>query len=116
MGPLGFGERLLRFAFVGSDRRFIKILTDVEIGRRPALRDVESIMSALRTLVGEMEDGTTVAFLLTRPGPGPLSRLDRQWSTMLTEVAAEFNVPLEPIFRANDESLVLVEPLVTQSR
>lgn len=102
MGPLGFGERLLRFAFVGPDRRFFKVLTDVEIPRRPTLRDIETIMSALRTLVGEMDDGTTVAFLLTRPGPGPVSRLDRQWSTMLTEVAAEFD--------ANDESLVLVEP------
>jgi hypothetical protein len=110
MGQLGFGERLLRFAFVGPDRRLIKVLTDVEIGQRPDLRGVENIMSALQTLLGDMEDGTTVAFLLTRPGPGPVSRVDRQWSTLLTEVAAEFGVPLEPIFRANDESLVLVEP------
>jgi hypothetical protein len=47
---------------------------------------------------------------LTRPGPGEISRLDRQWSTMLTEAATEFGVPIEPIFRANDESLLQLEP------
>ena len=36
MGQLGFGERLLRFAFVGPDRRFIKVLSDVEIGPYPS--------------------------------------------------------------------------------
>ena len=53
---------------------------------------------------------TTIALLLTRPGPGEISSLDRQWSTLLTEVATEFGVPIEPVFRANDESIVLVEP------
>lgn len=110
MGPLGFGERLLRFAFIGPDRRFIKILTDVEIGQRPELQVVENLMSALTALLRDMDEGTTVAFLLTRPGPGPVSRLDRQWSTLLTDVAAEFRVPIEPVFRANDEAIVQVEP------
>jgi hypothetical protein len=36
--------------------------------------------------------------------------MDRQWSTMLTEAAEEFGVPIEPVFRANDGSLVLIEP------
>jgi hypothetical protein len=48
--------------------------------------------------------------LLTGPGVGPISDADRQWSTLLTEMAADFGVPLEPIFRANDEAVVLVEP------
>jgi hypothetical protein len=51
-----------------------------------------------------MESNSTVALLLTRPGPGGISNLDRQWLTMLTDVAAEFGVPIEPVFRANDES------------
>jgi len=34
----------------------------------------------------------------------------RTWSTLLTEVATELGVSIEPVFRANDESLVLVEP------
>ncbi len=108
MGPLGFGERLLWFGFVGPDRRFIKMLSQVPIGPQPKPHIVENLMSALRTLLGDMAAGSTVALLLTRPGPGPISNLDRQWSASLTEVATEFGVPLEPIFRANDESLVLL--------
>ncbi|MGH3674402.1 MAG: hypothetical protein ACRDU5_01435, partial [Mycobacterium sp.] len=56
------------------------------------------------------EEGASVALLLTRPGVGPISHLDRQWSTLLTQVAAAFGVPLQPIFRANDETLMQVEP------
>jgi hypothetical protein len=110
MGPLGFGERLLRFAFMGPDRCLIKMLGDVEIGPAPKRSDIENLMWALREILRDMEPSTTVALLLTRPGPGEISRLDRQWSTMLTEAATEFGVPIEPIFRANDESLVQIEP------
>ncbi|KMO77973.1 MAG: hypothetical protein HZB45_04005 [Mycolicibacterium rufum] len=53
MGPLGFGERLLRFVLVGPDRCFLKVLSDVEC-------------------------------------------------------AADFDVPVEPFFRANDEAVVAV--------
>jgi hypothetical protein len=109
MGPLGFGERLLRFAFVGPDRCLLKFLADVEIGSSPNRRDMGSVMSALHTLLADMDAGTTVALLLTRPGRGGVTMLDRQWSSLLTELAGEFDVPLEPIFRANDEALVQVE-------
>ena len=51
----------------------------------------------------------TVALLLTRPGRGPVSPADRVWSQTLTDMAERFAVPLEPIFRANDESLELVD-------
>jgi hypothetical protein len=110
MEPLGFGQRLLRFAFIGPDRRLIKVLTDIEIGPHPELPVAENIMSALQTLLGGMEEGTTVAFLLSRPGRGPVSNGDRRWSTWLTESAKRFNLPIEPIFRANDESLLRVDP------
>jgi len=109
MGPLGFGERLLRFAFMGPNRCLIKFLGDVEIGPSPKRPVIDNLMSALRELLRDMEPNTTIALLLTRPGPGGISSLDRQWSTLLTEVATEFGVPIEPVFRANDESLVLVE-------
>jgi hypothetical protein len=110
MGPLGFGERLLRFAFMGSDRCLIKFLGDVEIGSAPNREAMTNFMSAVHTLLTDMGAGTTVALLLTRPGRGPISRLDRQWSIMLTDLASQIGVPLEPFFRANDEELVQVEP------
>ncbi len=70
-------------------------------------------MTALLEVLDGLKDGTSVALLLTRPGRGPISDADRQWSTLLTEVAKELGVPIEPVFRANDESLVLVEPEMT---
>jgi hypothetical protein len=112
MGPLGFGERLLWIGFVGPDRCMIKALSQVPLASGATRSLVESVMSGVRDMLTDFQEGTTVALLLTRPGPGPISNMDRQWSRMLTAVADEFGVPIEPIFRANDESLVLVEPAV----
>lgn len=54
------------------------------------------------------EPGTTVAFCLTRPGIGSVSRIDPRWATVISECAADFEVPVEPFFRANDEALIQV--------
>jgi hypothetical protein len=67
-------------------------------------------MSALRTLLDDMASGTTVALLLTGPGCGPICPADRVWSKALSDSAERFAVPLEPIFRANDESLLQITP------
>lgn len=71
MGPLGFGERLLWFGFLGPDRRFTKELGQLAIGPRPRARVRKNLVSALRTLLDDMASGTTVALLLTGPGLGP---------------------------------------------
>lgn len=109
MGPLGFGERLLRFSFVGPDRCLVKILSDVEIPSAPDADLIAKLMFALSDLLAERSPGTTVAFLLTRPGPGArVSNADRRWASLLTDCAAEIGVPIEPVFRANDDSLVQI--------
>jgi hypothetical protein len=109
MGPLGFEERLLWFGLIGPDRCFTKKLCQVPIRPRPQGRIVWNLMSSLRTLLDDVGPGTTVALLLTGPGRGPVSSVDRVWSKTLTEMAERFAVPLEPIFRANDESVLQVE-------
>ena len=116
MGPLGFGERLLWFAFVGPDRCLIKILNHMPIKPTPSDEVVDNLMSALQVLLSDFAAGTTVALLLTRPGPGPISNADRGWSAALVAAAVRSGVPHEPIFRANDESLVQVAPDLTASR
>jgi hypothetical protein len=108
MGPLGFEERLLWFGLIGPDRCFAKQLSNVPVRPRPQGRILWNLMSALRTLLDDLEPGNTVALLLTRPGRGPVSPADLVWSKTLTDIAERFAVPLEPIFRANDESLDLV--------
>jgi hypothetical protein len=108
MGPLGFEERLLWFGLIGPDRCFAKKLSNVPVRPRPEGRILWNLMSALRTLLDDLEPGNTVALLLTRPGRGPVSPADLVWSKTLIDIAERFAVPLEPIFRANDESLDLV--------
>jgi hypothetical protein len=110
MGRLDFGERILRFAFVGHDRRLIKVLSEVPIGVAPDPRLVESLMIGLGTVLYDFEAGATVALLLTRPGRGGVSEADLRWGAALTQAANRFDVPLEPIFRANDEAVLLVTP------
>lgn len=105
MGPLGFEERLLWFGLIGPDRCFAKKLSNVPVRLRPQGRILWNLMSALRTLLDDLEPGNTVALLLTRPGRGPVSPGDLVWSKTLTDIAERFAIPLEPIFRANDESL-----------
>ncbi len=111
LGHLGFGERLLRFVFVDPDRRMVKVLSDVPIPKRPDPGLIGDLLAALREILAKADAGSTVAFLLTRPGVGAITDTDRRWSSVLTHSAAEFGVPIEPIFRANDERLVLVEPV-----
>jgi hypothetical protein len=109
MGPLGFEERLLWFGLIGPDRCFAKKLSHVPVCPRPQGRILWNLMSALRTLLDDLGPGNTVALLLSRPGRGLVSPTDRVWSKTLTDIADRFAVPLEPIFRANDESLELVD-------
>ena len=99
---------MLWFGLIGPDRCFAHTLSRMPIRTRPRGRVVWNLMSALRTLLDDREPGTTVALLLTGPGRGPVSSIDLVWSKSLTDVAERFAVPLEPIFRANDESVELV--------
>lgn len=108
LGPLGFEERMLWFGLIGPDRCFAHKLSHMPMRTRPRGRVVWNFMTALRTLLDDREPGTTVALLLTGPGRGPVSTIELVWSKSLADVAERFAVPLEPIFRANDESVELV--------
>jgi hypothetical protein len=110
MGELGFGQRLLWVGFVARDRRLYKTMTQIPMPPHPRRDYVDDVLIRLHWILYEFEPGTTPALLLTRPGVGGISRLDRQWATLLAEVAVAREVQLEPIFRANDESLVQIEP------
>ncbi|WP_083410730.1 hypothetical protein [Mycolicibacterium rutilum] len=109
MGELGFDLRLLWVGFVGPDRRMIKALSQVELRATADAGLADEVMAGCRDVLADFPDGTTVALLLTRPGVGPVSRLDRQWAELLTAAAREHDVVIEPIFRAHDESLDLLQ-------
>jgi hypothetical protein len=106
MQELGFGERLLRFAFVGPDRRLLKVLSEVEVGLHPAPMLTDNLMWSLKEVVDGLGPGHTVALLLTRPGRGGPSNNDHRWCEELRLAAMRHRVPIEPVFRANDEAVV----------
>lgn len=110
MGQLGFGERLLWVGFLGADRRMYKTMSQIPLRAKPQPGLVEFVVSRLPFILTGLEPGSTVAFLLTRPGRGPVSNLDRDWAALLAKTAAAYGVPIEPIFRTNDETLVEVTP------
>lgn len=108
LGELGFAEHLLRFAFVGPDRRMIKVLSDVPLRGDPTRRLVDGLTSSLAGVLAGLGDGHSVAFLLVHPGGGGVSGTDRRWATALAASAAAAGVALEPVFRADDEAVRLV--------
>jgi hypothetical protein len=112
IGALGFGAQLLWIGFVAPDRRLYKTMTQIPMPTHPRRDYVDDVLVRVHWILYEFEPGTTPALLLTRPGVGGISRLDRQWATLLAEVAAEREVQLEPIFRANNEALVQVKPML----
>lgn len=105
MGPLGFGERLLWFGFVGPDRCMTKVLSQVPVGTAPHRGMVENLMVGLEVLLEDFEPGTSVALLLSRPGRDAVSPEDRRWAAVLTKSAARIGIPIEPMFRANDADI-----------
>jgi hypothetical protein len=108
MGPLGFGRRLLWVGFVGRDRRLYKTMTQIPMPPFPRRDFGDDVLVRLHWILYEFEPGTTPALLITRPGTGDVSDQDRQWATLLTNAAADRDVPLEAIFRANDECIAQV--------
>lgn len=106
IGPLGFDEPRIWLTFVAADRGMTKVLTEIPIDREPDRGAVLDLLSALSVLLGEFDEQTTVAMLLTRPGHDPAGAADRRWAQALTDTARRAGVPIEPIFLANDRAVV----------
>ncbi|MFW0796884.1 hypothetical protein AAFP30_23975 [Gordonia sp. CPCC 205515] len=105
MGPLGFSEALLWFAFIDPDHRLIPQLNQLPLPDEPD----PMLTSMLMTRLGEAIDdipGVTVACLITRPGSDGLTEADCAWARVLTDLAARHGVPMHPVHRANDLELV----------
>jgi hypothetical protein len=109
MGPLGFGQRMLWVAFMGCDRRLYKTMSQIPMPPFPRQDYIDDVFTRLHWILYQFEPETTSALLMTRPGRGGVSALDTEWAALLTAAAAERDVALEAIFRANDECLVRVD-------
>jgi hypothetical protein len=106
MGELGFGRRLLWFGFVSDAGRMAGQLHQVEglPGEPDALR-LDELMRICRDQVEIIVERGSVAFLLSRPGPGRMTDDDRRWARELAAAATRAGVRLQPIHLATDEAL-----------
>lgn len=85
-----------------------KVLTQMPIGRWPNRAVVEELLSGLGRMLSEIAPGSSLALLVSRPGFDHVSADDRRWSDVLTQTARGLSIELEPLFRANDGSLVRI--------
>lgn len=105
MGPLGFSEALLWFAFIDPDHRIIPKLNRLALPDTADPMLIELLMTRLGETIGDVP-GVTIAVLLTRPGSDGLTETDCAWARLLTDLARRHRVPMHPIHRANDVELV----------
>lgn len=105
MGPLGFGSARLWFAFVGPDRRLLKVLNWLPLPPTPEPVEVDPLLFTLGEAIEALE-AESVAFLISRPGRDGVSDDDLAWARQLIAAARRHDVPVQPVHRANDANLV----------
>lgn len=112
MGPLGFSKRTLWLMFVAPDGATVGRLTQIDlVPARPVQRLLDQLLRTCAEMVEhDLPAGTTVAFLRSRPGRGPVDDEDVAWASGLLSAARTVGVPCEPVHVANDERLVVVAP------
>lgn len=77
--------------------------------RVPTSEEISNLYAVLAEVVHE-EPGSTPAFLIARPGRGPLTGQDRLLSARLVRGARRSGVPVEPIHVATDDAIWAVTP------
>jgi len=110
MGELGFGQHSLWVHLLREDGRPSPVLAqidDLEAAVEPTLAD--HVIDMCIQLI-EDAPGSTVALLLSRPGPGSLDPWERGWARELHAAAERRGVPIWPVHRANDDRLEVVSP------
>ncbi|CAN5843711.1 hypothetical protein BH24ACT15_BH24ACT15_29230 [soil metagenome] len=110
MGPLGFGSRMLWFVFIDHEGHVMPELPCIEdLPITPDRRTLRNVIEMCQEVVASVFDpGTTVAFLLTRPGGALLTASDRAWGQGLVGEGRRAALPMQPVFIANDDEVRLL--------
>ncbi|MFT4289481.1 hypothetical protein [Nocardioides sp.] len=103
--PLGWSRRDLWFCVLGEDLRPTPLMTQIEdLPDEPDPRTVDNLGRIWQQLLGE--SAGQIAALQCRPGPPPLTPVDRAWGRAMTATAAGHGVPLAVLHVASDEEIV----------
>lgn len=111
MQPLGFRSTSVWVTFIGTDDRPTRFLVEIaETEQLPEAREVENLFDVLEQVCLDEGDGTSVAFLVTRPGRDTVNAFDRDLATRLLAGARASSVACHPIHVANDVGVRAVTP------
>lgn len=111
MQPLGFRRTSVWVTFIGTDDRPTRLLVEVaESEQLPTPQEVVNLFGVLEQICADEGAGTSVAFLVTRPGRDAVNAFDRDLATRLRAGARESRVPCHPVHVANDAGVWAVAP------
>jgi hypothetical protein len=111
MQPLGFRATSVWVTFVGADQRPTRFLVEIaESEQLPEPQLVANLFDALEQIGAEEGEGTSVAFLVTRPGRDAVNAFDRELSGRLLAGARASTLHCHPVHVANDVAVWAVTP------
>ena len=109
MQPLGFRSTSVWVTLIGPDDRPVRCLIEITDSEEvPEPREVASLFEVLAQVLED--DGTSVAFLISRPGRGSVNAFDREVAARLVAGARTAGVACHPVHVANDLAVWAVTP------
>jgi hypothetical protein len=111
MQPLGFRSTSVWVTFVGDDDRPTRFLVEIaESEQLPEPHEVANLFAVLEQVCAEEGEGTSVAFLVSRPGRDGINAFDRALAARLISGARGSGLHCHPIHVANDAAVRAVTP------
>ena len=111
MQPLGFRSTSIWVTFIGADDRPTRFLVEItESEHLPDPEEVANLFDVLEQVCAEEGEGTSVAFLVTRPGRDSVNTFDRDLAGRLLAGARSSHLHCHPIHVANDRAVWAVTP------
>ncbi len=111
MQPLGFRSTSVWVTFIGVDDRPTRFLVEIpESEHLPDPLEVANLFDVLEQVCAEEGEGTSVAFLVTRPGRDSINAFDRDLAARLVAGARASHLHCHPIHVANDLAVRAVAP------
>jgi hypothetical protein len=111
MQPLGFRSTSVWVTFIGADDRPTRFLIEIaDSDQLPEPHEIASLFDVLEQVCHDEGEGTSVAFLVTRPGRDSVNAYDRRLATRLLAGASSSSLRCHPIHVANDLAVWAVTP------
>lgn len=109
MGPWSFGGQSVWMMLIVDDVPLPQ-LTEITEADEPFAEFHENFATLLRMLESDVVPGARFAFLLSRPGSGFITALDRRWASALYDAARTAGVPCEVVHLATKGAIRPIPP------